>query len=44
MAVGELPVADVARADHCVYFAGTGALRRSLHDDRIHQPSSSHHL
>lgn len=44
VAVGELPVADVACADHCVCFAGTGALCCSLHDDGLHQPSSSQHL
>lgn len=44
MAVGGLPVADVARADHCTCCAGSGALRRLLHDDRLHQPSSSQHL
>lgn len=44
VAVGELPVADVARADHSDRFDESGALRCLLHDDGLHQPSSSQHL
>lgn len=44
VAVGELSVADVARADHRVRFAGSGAVCCVQHDDRLHQPSSSQHL
>lgn len=44
MALGELPVADVADADHRLGFNGSGTLCSSLHDDCLHQASSAHHL
>lgn len=44
LAVGGLPVADVAGADHRAGSAGPGSVCCSPHDDRLHQPSSSRHL
>lgn len=44
LAVGRPAVADVARARHRPGFAVSGAVRRSLHDDRLRRAASTGHL